>query len=71
LALPAGREGASARECGTGLLPRIALAGTGSGVSSVIANGLAQRLHDRVRPTNNRFCIADIGNGSPHRGQAM
>src|SRR4051794_36640687 len=47
------------------------LAGTGSGVSSVIAKGLAERLHGSVRPTNSRFCIADIGNGSPHRGQAM
>jgi hypothetical protein len=40
-------------------------------VFSVIANGLAQRLHDSVRPMYSRFCIADIGNGSPQRGQAM
>src|SRR4051794_38116423 len=43
-------------------------AGIATGVRLSALNGLAQLLHDSVRPRYSSFCIADIGYGWPQCG---
>src|SRR5437868_6644116 len=43
-------------------------AGIGTGVRLSALNGLAQLLHDSVRPRYSSFCIAVIGYGWPQFG---